>query len=60
MSGSRESPWTFESERRRSSALGGGSVDGLPGAVSSEYDDTALLSGTDFVPVRGGFLICCT
>ena len=37
MSGSRESPWTFESERRRSSALGGGSVDGLPGAVSDEY-----------------------
>ena len=31
VSGSRESPWTFESERRRSSALGGGSVDGGAG-----------------------------
>ena len=31
VSGSRESPWTFESERRWSSDLGGGSVDGGAG-----------------------------
>ena len=30
-SGSRESPWTFKSERQRSSALGGGFVDGGAG-----------------------------
>ena len=31
---------------------------GLPGAVSSEYDDTALLSGTDLFRSGEGFL--CT